>query len=131
MIHFPTALMRREFSYVRSRVCKGQFDSKDFRYGRILVGIRKGRTEKTQERIKRILEIILTARRPLRIHELQGALSIRIQDMSVEFMRRRSMTPFNELCGPLVEVHADDAVSLVHPTAKQYTRSVYRFSTPG
>ncbi len=30
------------------------------------------------------------------------------------------MTPFNELYRPLVEVHADDVISLVHPTAKQY-----------
>ena len=126
MIHFPMALMRREFSFFRSLLCQRKTDSKGPRYGRILVRLCKGRTEKTQQRTKRVLEIISTARRPLKVHELQGALSIRLQDMSVDFMRRRSITPFNELCGPLVEVHADDVVSLVHPTAKQYTRSDFR-----
>ena len=84
--------------------------------------LRKGRTEKSHQRIKRVLEIILTAQRPMRVEEVQGALSVHVLDMSVDFMKRRSMTSFNELCGPLVEVHADDVVSLVHPTAKQYVK---------
>lgn len=96
--------------------------SEDFRYGRILLRLRRGRAENSQQRITRVLEIILTARRPLKIHELQGALSIHIQAMNVDFSKRRSLVPFGELCGPLVEVHADDVVSLVHPTAKQYAR---------
>lgn len=66
-----------------------------------------------------MLELIVTARYPLKIYELQGALSIRLEDMTVDFARRRSFTPFNELCGPIVEVHRDDTISLVHPTAKQ------------
>ncbi len=68
----------------------------------------------------RVLETIVTAKRPLKVHELKGALSIRTQDKNVDFAKRPPKTPFSELCGPLVEVHADDIVSLVHPTAKKY-----------
>lgn len=40
--------------------------------------------------------------------------------MSVGFAKRRTFTSFNELCGPIVEAHVDDTISLVRPTAKQY-----------
>ena len=88
-------------------------------YGRILGRLRKTRAGKSQQRILRVLEIIITTRRPLKVHEIQGALSIQLRDKSVDFAKRKSLTPFSELCGPLVEVHDDDIVSLVHPTAKQ------------
>ena len=58
------------------------------------------------------------ARRPLKVHEIQGALSISLQDSSIDFAGRRPMISFGEMCGPIVEVHTDDTVSLVHPTAK-------------
>ena len=88
-------------------------------YGRILMSLSKGQPEKSQQRAVRVLELIITARRPLKIQEVQGALSIRLEDKSVDFARRRLVKPFAELCGPIVEVHTDDTISLVHPTAKQ------------
>lgn len=69
--------------------------------------------------ILRILELIIIARYPLETHEIQGALSIRLEDMSVNFEGRRLHISFMELCGPILEVHTDDSVSLVHPTARQ------------
>lgn len=89
-------------------------------YGRIMVHLRKGRSEKNQRKTSRILEIIITARRPLKVHEVQGVLSIRLEDSSIDFAKRRSLTPLGDICGPIVETHADDTISLVHPTAKQY-----------
>lgn len=88
---------------------------KELSYGRILVRINK----ENQKNILRILELITTARYPLKTHEIQGALSIRLEDMSVNFEGRRLHISFAELCGPIVEVHTDDSVSLVHPTARQ------------
>lgn len=85
-----------------------------------MVRLCKGRSKKNQRRTAHILEIIITARRPLKIHEVQGALSIRLEDSSVDFAKRRSLTPLGDICGPIVETHADDTISLVHPTAKQY-----------
>lgn len=38
--------------------------------------------------------------------------------MSVDFAKRCTVTSFEELCGPIVEVHVDGTISLVHPTAK-------------
>lgn len=69
--------------------------------------------------ILRILELVIVARYPLKTHEIQGALSIRLEDMSVNFEGRRLHISFTELCGPILEVHTDDSVSLVHPTARQ------------
>lgn len=85
-----------------------------------MVHLRKGRSEKSQKRTARILETILTARRPLKLHEIQGALSINVEDSSVDFAKRRSLAPLGDVCGPIVEIHADDTIALVHPTAKQY-----------
>lgn len=108
--------------------CCASFQTKITRYGRILESLTKGRRERSRERIARILELLITARRPLKVHEIQGALSIRLEDSSVDFARRRLLTPssqscgsnpFSELCGPIIEVHADETASLVHLTAKQ------------
>lgn len=83
-----------------------------------MVRLSKSQHRKSQERATRVLELIITARYPLKIQELQGALSIRLEDMSVDLAKRYTVTSFNELCGPIVEVHVDDTISLVHPTAK-------------
>ena len=91
------------------------------RYGRILVRMQKNQTTKTWERAKLALDLIVVATRSLKIHDLQGALSICTQDGSIKYGQRRSVKPFDELLGPMVEVHPDDRVALVHPTAKEYT----------
>ena len=79
---------------------------------------KKDRPEKTQKRAKFLLDLITMATRALRIHEIQGALSIRLGDQSLDFERRKSQTPLEDLLGPIVEVHADKSVDLIHPTAK-------------
>ena len=84
-----------------------------------MVRLNKGSSERSRARITRVLELLITARYPLKVYEVQGALSINAEDMSVDFRKRRLLIPFNELCGPIVEVHADDTLTLVHPTAKQ------------
>ena len=90
------------------------------RYGRILVRMQKNQATKTWERAKLALDLIVMAARSVKIHDLQGALSICTQDGSINYGQRRSVKPLNELLGPMVEVHPDDKVALVHPTAKEY-----------
>ena len=91
------------------------------RYGRILVRMQKNQATKTWERAKLALDLIVMATRSVKIHDLQGALSICTQDRSINYRQRRSVKPLDELLGPMVEVHPDDKVALVHPTAKEYT----------
>ena len=82
--------------------------------------MQKNQATKTWERAKLALDLIVMATRSVKIHDLQGALSICTQDGSINYGQRRSVKPLNELLGPMVEVHADDKVALVHPTAKEY-----------
>ena len=90
------------------------------RYGRILFRMQKNQATKTWERAKLALDLIVMATRSVKIHDLQGALSICTQDGSINYRQRRSVKPLDELLGPMVEVHPDDKVALVHPTAKEY-----------
>ena len=83
--------------------------------------MQKNQATKTWERAKLALDLIVMAARPVKIHDLQGALSICTQDGSIKYGQRRSVKPLDELLGPMVEVHPDDKVALVHPTAKEYT----------
>jgi hypothetical protein len=55
----------------------------------------------------------------LRIHEIQGILSVRTDKKSIDFNNRRYLEHFKELCGPLVDVHSDETIELVHATAKK------------
>ncbi|KAI9869154.1 MAG: hypothetical protein M1813_002978 [Trichoglossum hirsutum] len=89
-------------------------------YGRILIRLKKIKNPKSQQRSKLILGMITAAKRPLLIHEIQGAMSIRLEDRSIEFENRRLRTHIKELCGPLVDVDSSGAVVLVHPTARAF-----------
>ena len=90
------------------------------RYGRILVRMqKKDPASKTWERAKLALDLIVMALRSVKAHEIHGALSICTQDSSVRFEQRKSVKPLGELLGPMVEVHTDDLVTLVHPTARE------------
>ena len=59
------------------------------------------------------------ATRPLKTHEIQGVLSIHLEDRSVDFKNRKTVTPLEELLGSMVEVNVDGSVNLIHPTARE------------
>lgn len=59
------------------------------------------------------------ATRPLKTHEIQGALSICLEDGCIDFEGRRSVTPLDELLGAIVEVHVDNSIDFIHPSARQ------------
>lgn len=80
---------------------------------------KKDHASKTWERVKLALDLIVMATRSVRTHDIQGALSICTRDGSIKFEQRRSVKPLEELLGPMVEVQADDLVTLVHPTARE------------
>jgi len=80
---------------------------------------KKNQSNRRWDRAKVGLDILTIAARPLKVHEIQGALSIRLEDKSIDFEKRRSVIPFRELLGPLVEVHLDDSVNFIHPIARE------------
>ncbi|KAL9064368.1 MAG: hypothetical protein Q9161_008924 [Pseudevernia consocians] len=53
------------------------------------------------------------ATRPLRINELQGSFSICVEDGSIDFENRKSVTPLDELLGPIVDIHLDELVPYI------------------
>ncbi|KAL8837871.1 MAG: hypothetical protein Q9170_002346 [Blastenia crenularia] len=92
----------------------------DQAYARILDRMqRKNQSKRRWDRAKVGLDILTVATRSLKVHEIQGALSIRLEDRSIDFEKRRSVIPIEELLGPLVEVHVDGSVNFVHPTARE------------
>lgn len=80
---------------------------------------KKNQSKRRWDRAKVGLDILTVAARSLKDHEIQGALSIRLEDRSIDFEKRRSVIPLEELLGPLVEVHLDESVNFVHPTARE------------
>jgi hypothetical protein len=89
------------------------------RYGRILARIERREAEAGRSRARQLLEILSCARRTLSVHEIQGMLSVRTDKKSIDFNNRRYLEHFKELCGPLVDVHSDETLELVHATAKK------------
>lgn len=80
---------------------------------------KKDQPKRRWDRAKRVLDILTMATRPLKTHEIQGVLSIRLDDRSIDFENRKTITPLEELLGLLVEVHVDGSVNFIHPTAKE------------
>jgi hypothetical protein len=68
----------------------------------------------------RLLTWMVCAKRPMKWREIQCAISIDLDDQIVDWDRKRFAVDSKELCGSLVELHADGTVNLVHHTAKWY-----------
>ena len=82
---------------------------------------KKAQSDKRWERAKLGIDMLLVATRLLKTHEIQGILSTCLEDSSINFEKRRSVRPLTELLGPMVDVHADGSVDLIHPSAKEYS----------
>ena len=69
---------------------------------------------------KRLLGWVVCAKRPLKWHEIQGAVSIDLKEESVEFDARQLRVNARELCGSLLQIRPGDRVDLVHRTARMW-----------
>ena len=67
---------------------------------------------------ERLLGWIVCAKRALKWHEIQGAVSIGLKDRTVDFDERRLRIDMKDICGSLVEIHPEDTIELVHVTAR-------------
>ena len=66
-----------------------------------------------------MFELLLTSPRPVQLHEVQGVLSYKLEDHTMNFESRKYVGDFKELCGPIVDV-VGETIDLVHYTAKRY-----------
>lgn len=67
---------------------------------------------------KRLLNWIICAKRTLKWHEIQGAVSIDTDTESVDFEERRLRVHAKDLCGSLIDILPGDRVDLVHGSAR-------------
>ena len=87
-------------------------------YARILDSICKDPDNPETQDAKKLLGWLVCAKRPLKWHEIQGAVSIDVRSETVDFEDRRLRVSSKDLCGSLVEVLEDGTVELIHLTAK-------------
>lgn len=90
-----------------------------YSYGRIVTRIQTQSSAANLARAKLVLGCLMAARRPMKLHEIQGILSIRPEDKSINLEKRKYVHHLKELCGSIVEVGADETVDLVHTTARK------------
>jgi hypothetical protein len=62
---------------------------------------------------------MVCAKRPLKWHEIQGAVSTDTIQQTICFDERRLRIHIRDLCGSLIDVLSGDRVELVHWTAKK------------
>lgn len=67
---------------------------------------------------EKLLGWLVCAKRPLKWHEIQGAISIDTDNEVVNFDDRQLRIHVKDLCGSLVDILPGDRVELVHGTAK-------------
>lgn len=78
-------------------------------------------TEVRQKRdiIKKLLSWVSLCKRPLRWFEIQAAISIDLEEDSINEDSRRLVDTCKDLCASFVEVHSDQTVELVHSTVRE------------
>lgn len=76
---------------------------------------------------RKLLGWMICASRPLKWHEIQGAVSTDLDEQSVDFNKRKSRFHIRDLCGSLIQVDPGDRVELVHSTAKQSVSDLLPF----
>lgn len=75
--------------------------------------------EAERDAARKLLGWVIGAKRPLKWHEIQGAITINADDQSVNFEDEKlRVDNVKDLCGSLVEILPGDRVSLVHRTAE-------------
>lgn len=75
----------------------------------------------------KLLGWMVCAKRRLTWKEMQVALSVDIENQTIEYKNKSLRKHIHEICGSLVSVH-DDRVWLVHSTAKTYAMNTMPFA---
>ena len=88
------------------------------RYERVVERIYRNENEAERGQAQKLLGWLVCSRRPLKWHEIQGAMSIDLELQTVDFEEGKLILDAEELCGSLVERFPGDRIELVHSTAK-------------
>jgi hypothetical protein len=88
------------------------------RYDRAASEIFHNRPPTEKMAARKILAWLICARQPLNWHEIQGAISISLEDNSVDFQGRQLWVHAKDICGSFVEVLPGGRLQLVHQSAR-------------
>lgn len=78
-----------------------------------------GHIEQQRNITRKLLSWISLSKRPLRWYEIQAAISIDLQNETINEADRRLVDTSKDLCASFVEVHSDQTVELVHGTVRE------------
>ena len=67
---------------------------------------------------KKLLSWISVSKRPLKWYEIQAAISINLDNETVNEADRRLVDTSKDLCASFVELHEDQTVEVVHSTVR-------------
>jgi len=112
---FPTELKE---VYVSSPTFGGVVLTNIHRYNRILRRLRDVHIAQW-EITKKLLSWISLSMRPLRWYEIQAAISIDLENETINEADRRLVDTSKDLCASFVEVRSDQTVKFVHSTVRE------------
>jgi hypothetical protein len=92
-------------------------------YQRIISRIKRNTIPEEWESAKKLLGWMVCAKRPLSWIEMQVAISMDLENETIEFDDRKLRFHIYDTCGSLVHVLPGDRIQLVHSTAKIYLLS--------
>lgn len=89
-------------------------------YARIVTRVYENPNDGERKEAERLLNWIVCAKRPLRWHEVQGAVAIDIDVGEVDIKSHLVYDNAKDICGSLVTILKDRSITMVHGTARQY-----------
>ena len=89
-------------------------------YERILQRLARSLKSKPKqwEIVRKLLGWMVCAKRPLKWREIQAAVSMDVDEQTIDFEGMGLRGRVEDYCGSLIQVHSGDRVELVHTTAK-------------
>lgn len=82
-------------------------------------------SDRKWQKTRQLLGWIASAKRPLKMHELQAIISIEPTKKLMNYDHNTLKAHITECCGSLVHMVGDDQVELVHHTARESVNSFY------
>ncbi|KAL9086589.1 MAG: hypothetical protein Q9165_007032 [Trypethelium subeluteriae] len=92
-------------------------------YERILSSLKRDLHPKLWKIATQLLGWMICAKRPLKWHEIQGAISINPEEQTIFKSEDILRVDVSELCGSLVQLLPGDRIELVHSTARIHIKN--------
>lgn len=88
-------------------------------YSRIVARIYDNPNLRERDIAKKLIGLIVCAKRPLKWHEIQAVMSIDTDLCSIDFETRSLRASILDFCGSLIEILPGERVQIVHQSARR------------